>query len=199
METQVQTWISPFEMSNIQQENNSLGDFPPDFSHRVSKPWKLHMFYRTLQKVAFTLIKLQEWVWTCPNPRWCRTDFCNSGNINCALGIYGQIWIRIHSYKKPPAKILTLSQILIAGMAGRVLPCIFPISEIVKSFEYSQIPMGRTPCISRVQVSTWLISLPGGTWGEGIKASWSSFTFQCQYLLEDKECQKLTSPLSKHG
>ena len=79
--------------------------------------------------------------------------------------------MRIHSYKKPQAKILTLSQILIAGRAGKILPCVFPISEIVKSFEYSQIPMGRTPCISRVQVSTCLISPPRGTWGEGIKAS----------------------------
>lgn len=43
--------------------------------------------------------------------------------------------MRIHSYKKPQGKILTLSQILIAGMAGRVLPCILPISEIVESFE----------------------------------------------------------------
>ena len=43
--------------------------------------------------------------------------------------------MRIHSYKKPHAKILTLSQILIAGMAGRVLPHILPISEIVKNFE----------------------------------------------------------------
>ena len=142
METQVQAWIFPFEISNIWQENNSLGDFPPDFSHRVSKPWKLHMFYRPLQKVAFTLIKPQEWVWTCPNPRWCRTDFCNSGNINCALGIYGQIGMRIYPYKKPPAKILTLSQILIAGMAGRVLPWIFPILEIVKSFEKVKFPCG---------------------------------------------------------
>jgi len=43
--------------------------------------------------------------------------------------------MRIHSYEKPQAKILTVSQILIAGMAGRVLPCIVPISEIVESFE----------------------------------------------------------------
>ena len=50
--------------------------------------------------------------------------------------------MRIHLYKKPHAKILTLSQILIAGMAGRALPHILPISEIVKSFDKVKFPWG---------------------------------------------------------
>ena len=123
METHVQTWTSPLVVSNIWQENNSLRDFPQILPTESAD----HVFYRPLKKVVFTL-----------NHKSGFESALILGDTALTSVIQETLIVILESmdrYEWESTHIKSHKQILIASIAGRVLPSMFPISEGVESFE----------------------------------------------------------------